>query len=273
MYDKNSNEISQSQKIYLQKLKRRKINITISRVLILVIIFSSWEITANLGIIDPFIFSSPSRMLKALINMLKDGSLWLHIGITLFETVVGFLLGTFIGVGVAIIMWWNKFISDVLEPYLVVLNSLPKTALAPIIIVWMGNNMSSIIVVALLTSVIVTLLSVYDGFMHIDEDKIKLIKTFGGTKKQILFKVILPASIPTMVNALKINIGLSYVGVIVGEFLVAKAGLGYLITYSSQTFKLDVVMLSVIILAILSALMYQAVSIIEKLILKKINPQ
>ena len=133
--------------------------------------------------------------------------------------------------------------------------------------------MSSILVIALLTSVVVTLMSVYKRFMQIDEDKIKLIKTFGGTKFQVLMKVILPASIPTMVSALKINIGLSYVGVIVGEFLVAKAGLGYLITYSSQTFKLDAVMLSVIILAIMAGLLYKCVSILEKLVLKKINPQ
>ena len=265
--------VSQSQLDYLYKLKKRKRQVFITQITILISIFLIWEIASDLKLIDPFIFSSPSRMFKSLIEMVKNGLIFKHTSITLFETIVGFLLGTFIGIAVAIIMWWNKFISDVLVPYLVVLNSLPKTALAPIIIVWIGNDMSSIIVIALLTSVVVTLMSVYEGFMQIDEDKIKLIKTFGGTKFQVLMKVILPASIPTMVSALKINIGLSYVGVIVGEFLVAKAGLGYLITYSSQTFKLDAVMLSVIILAIMAGLMYKCVSILEKLVLKKINPQ
>ena len=267
---KNDN-ISKTQIEYIKNLKIRKQKILFSQISILIILFLLWEISANIELIDPFIFSSPSRMFLALIDMIKSGALWKHIGITLYETVIGFLLGTFIGIFIAIIMWWNKFLSDVLEPYLVILNSLPKTALAPILIVWIGNNMFSIITIALLTSVIVTLLSVYDGFMQVDGEKIKLIKTFGATKFQILKKVILPASIPTMISALKINIGLSYVGVIVGEFLVAKAGLGYLITYSSQTFKLDIVMLSIIILSLLASVMYKIVSILEKKIYKKIN--
>ena len=270
MYNEN---MSKSQIEYLKSLKKRKRNILITQISILVIIFGLWEISANLKIIDPFIFSSPSRMFKSFIDLIKTGIIFKHTWITLIETIIGFLLGTFLGIFIAIIMWWNKFISDVLEPYLVIISSLPKTALAPIIIVWIGNNMSSIITIALLTSVVATLLSVYDGFMHVDKDQIKLIRIFGGTKIQILTKVILPSSIPTMVNALKINIGLSYVGVIVGEFLVAKEGLGYLITYSSQTFKLDTVMLSVIILAVLAWFMYKCVELLEKVVLKKINPQ
>ena len=164
----------------------------------------------------------------------------------------------------AVLLWWNRFISDVAEPYLVVLNSLPKTALAPIIIVWFGNNQSSIIIVALLTSIVVTILSVLNGFLQVDEDQIKLIRIFGGTKRQVLTKVVFPANIPCILNALKINVGLSFVGVIVGEFLVAQDGLGFLIVYSSQTFAMRVVLLSVVILAILSALMYRAISLLEK---------
>lgn len=264
----NQNELSLEQVTYLKKVKQRKLLIRCTQALILISFFAIWEIAARLSWIDPFIFSQPSRMFHSMVEMIANGTLWQHIGITLWETVVGFVLGTFFGTLIAILLWWNNFVSDVTEPYLVVLNSLPKTALAPIIIVWLGNNMTSIIATALMTSIVVTILSVLNGFIHVDSDKIKLIQTFGGTKKQVLTKVILPASIPTIISALKINVGLSFVGVIVGEFLVAKAGLGYLIVYGSQIFKLDWVMLSVIILAVLAALMYQLIVILEKKFLK-----
>lgn len=268
MYNTKVIECSEQQLAYLRRLRLRKALILYTQVFILVFFFAIWEIAARLGWIDPFIFSQPSRMFISMLEMIKNGTLWMHIGITLYETVVGFLLGTIFGTLAAILLWWNKFISDVMEPYLVVLNSLPKTALAPILIVWIGNNMTSIIATALMTSLVVTILTVLGGFLEVDKDKIKLIYTFGGTKKQVLKKVLLPASVPTILNALKINVGLSFVGVIVGEFLVARAGLGYLIVYGSQIFKLDWVMLSVIILAVLAAFMYQLIVILEKRFLK-----
>lgn len=234
--DVNAIPNSYEQIMYLKKVKRRKAMVRNTQIFILVFFFAIWEIAANREWIDPFIFSQPSRMFKSMMEMIVNGMLWTHIGITLYETVVGFLLGTLLGTLAAVLLWWNDFISEVSEPYLVVLNSLPKTALAPIIIVWLGNNMTSIIATALMTSVVVTILTVLGGFLAVDKEKIKLIHTFGGNKNQVLKKVILPASIPTIINALKINVGLSFVGVIVGEFLVARAGLGYLIVYGSQIF-------------------------------------
>ncbi len=266
MYHKEC--ISQKQLDYLKKMKKRKCLVRSTQVLILIAFFVIWEIVAQQNIIDPFLFSQPSRMITAMTDMATSGILFEHIGVTLYETVLGFLLGTIFGTLIAILLWWNDFISDVTEPYLVVLNSLPKTALAPIIIVWLGNNMTSIIATALMTSIVVTIMTVLNGFLHIDSDKIKLIQTFGGTKKQVLTKVILPASVPTIISALKINVGLSFVGVIVGEFLVAQYGLGYLIVYGSQIFKLDWVMLSVILLAIMAAIMYQLIVLLEKKFLK-----
>lgn len=260
--------MSEQQADFLKKMKLRKHTILLTQIFILILFFGLWEYSAQKNWIDPFIFSQPSRMIHAMMQMLQDGSLGKHIGITLWETIVGFLLGTVLGTLIAILLWWSDFISDVTKPYLVILNALPKTALAPIIIVWLGNNMTSIIATALMTSIIVTIMTVLGGFLEIDEDKIKLIRTFGGTKKQILTKVILPASVPTIFNALKINVGLSFVGVIVGEFLVANAGLGYLIVYGSQIFKLDWVMLSVVVLAIMAALMYKSIVFLEKKILK-----
>ena len=239
-----------------------------NRILLLVAFFLLWEVAANQNWIDPFIFSQPTRMIASAEEMLADGTLWMHIGTTLWETVAGFLLGTILGTLTAVLLWWNRFISDAAEPYLVVLNSLPKTALAPIIIVWFGNNQSSIILVALLTSVVVTILSVLNGFLQVDEEKIKLIRIFGGTKRQVLTKVVFPSNVPCILNALKINVGLSFVGVIVGEFLVAQNGLGFLITYHSQTFQMSRVLLSVLILAFLSALMYGVISLLEKRFIK-----
>ena len=237
MSDRKEPLISKEQTAFLAHIRRRKWAVLCLQVFLLVAFFLLWEVAANQGWIDPFILSQPTRMIASAEEMLADGTLWMHIGTTLWETVAGFLLGTILGTLTAVLLWWNRFISDVAEPYLVVLNSLPKTALAPIIIVWFGNNQSSIILVALLTSVVVTILSVLNGFLQVDEEKIKLIRIFGGTKRQVLTKVVFPSNIPCILNALKINVGLSFVGVIVGEFLVAQNGLGFLITYNSQTFK------------------------------------
>lgn len=263
-HKKDLKAVSKEQAAFLSRIQKRKTAILALQILLLVSFFLLWEIAARQGWIDPFLFSQPTRMLASAMEMMQDGTLFLHIGTTLWETVAGFLLGTILGTLTAVLLWWNRFISDVMEPYLVVLNSLPKTALAPIIIVWFGNNQSSIIIVALLTSVVVTILSVLNGFLQVDEERIKLIQIFGGTKRQVLTKVVFPANIPCILNALKINVGLSFVGVIVGEFLVAQDGLGFLIIYGGQVFKLDWVMMSVIILAILAAVMYQAIALLEK---------
>ena len=230
---------------YLAKIIKRKNAVLAAQIIILAAFFALWEAAARFKWIDPFIFSQPSRIILAAAAMIRNGSLFVHMGVTLGETVAGFVLGTVIGTAVSIALWWNSFLERVLNPYLVVLNSLPKTALAPILIVILGNNVKSVIATALMISVVVTVLTVLSGFMEVDKDKIKLLKTFGGTRGQILQKVILPASVPTILNALKINVGLSFVGVIVGEFLVAQAGLGYLIVYGSQIFKMDWVIMNV----------------------------
>ena len=166
-------------------------------------------------------------------------------------------------------IWWSEFLSKVLEPFLVVLNSLPKTALGPIIIIWVGAGTPAIIVMAIAISLIVTVLDISNGFVNTDKEKIKMAKSFNATKWQLLTKIVIPSNISTFINTLKVNIGLSLVGVITGEFLVSKAGLGYLIVYGGQVFQLDLVMTSVIILGILAAIMYQSVVILEKIILRE----
>lgn len=253
---------------YLRRVRMEKIYIRIIQFMIVVVALGLWELCANAKLVDPFITSQPTRIIKTMIRLYEEGVLLHHIGITCLEAIVAFVLGTLLGTMIAIILWWSKFLYKVLEPYLVVLNSLPKIALGPVFIVWIGAGPAVIIVMTLAISLIVTTLEVLNGFLAIDEDKIKLVQTFGGTKFQVLTKVILPASAPTFINALKINVGLSWVGVIVGEFLVSKAGLGYLIVYGGQVFKLDLVMTSVIILGIAATVMYQGVVLLEKLLLK-----
>jgi NitT/TauT family transport system permease protein len=251
---------------YLKKVKIKKTAAWILRLLIIVLLFAFWEIAANLKFIDSFVTSQPSRMVKTLINLYKDGDLFLHIGVTCLETVAGFVIGTILGTIVAIILWWSEFTSHVLEPYLVVLNSLPKVALGPIFIIWIGAGSAAIIAMALAISLIVTILEVLNAFLQTDQDKIKLVETFGANRFQAFIKVVCPSNIPAMINALKVNVGLSWVGVITGEFLVSKAGLGYLIVYGGQVFQLDLVMTSVIILAAAAALMYQGVVLLQKLL-------
>ena len=257
-------KVSKAHEAYLKDVKRNNLLVTLTRVGILVIFIALWEICAYFKWIDPFLFSSPSRIVKSLVSFYNDGTLFRHIFITCYETIIGFLLGTILGTLVAVILWWSKFISKVLEPYLVVLNALPKIALAPIIIFWAGNGTSSIIIIALLISIVVTIISVLSGFNEVDEDKIKLLKTFGANKLQTLKHLIIPASIPTLMSALKINVGLSWVGVIMGEFLVAKEGLGFIIVYGGQISQLDMVMMSIVILSIIAYLMYILVAWIEK---------
>jgi len=254
---------------YLKARKVKRISIILTQVLILIVFLVLWEICARLQIIDSFITSQPSRIVSTIINLYDEGQLFVHITVTCWETIVGFVLGTISGTLIAVILWWSEFLSKVLEPYLVILNSLPKIALGPIFIVWFGAGTTSIIVIALAISLIVTILEVLNGFVATDEEQIKLVKTFGANRFQIFTKVVFPANLLVIINSLKINVGLSWVGVIVGEFLVSKAGLGYLIVYGGQVFQLDLVMASVVILCIAAGLMYQAVLLLERLIVKK----
>ncbi len=264
MFDGQREQLSKEHGEYLRRVKLNKALIVLTQIVLLVLFFLLWEGAARLKLIDPFITSQPTRIMRTLVNLYNEGHLFNHIAITCLETIVGFLLGTIIGTIAATILWWSDFLAKVSEPYLVVLNSLPKIALAPIFIVWIGAGPASIIAIALAISLIVTILEVLNGFLAVDQEKIKLVKTFGASKLQVLTKVVLPATFPTIVNSLKINVGLSWVGVIVGEFLVSKAGIGYLIVYGGQVFQLDLVMTSVLILAVAAAIMYQGVVYIEK---------
>ncbi|MEF9982959.1 MAG: ABC transporter permease [Oscillospiraceae bacterium] len=248
----------------------RNNTIYFTRWAILIIAILLWEIMARIGIIDAFIMSQPSRILKTMLR-LGENDLLYHLGITLYETLMGFLLGVILGILFAIVLWWSEFIAKISEPYLVVLNSLPKIALGPVIIIWVGAGQKAIIFMALAISLIVTILEMLGGFLETEKEKIIMAKTLGANKAQIFKKIVFPSNMSTLFNSLKINIGLSLVGVIAGEFLVSKGGLGYLIVYGGQVFKMDLVMTGVIILAIMAALMYQVVVMVEKFVTKKMS--
>ncbi len=262
------NDISIDRKRYLNSKRNKKILIVVVQISLLIVFLTLWEVLARLNIIDRFLMSMPSEILKTIGSLYKSGELFLHLGTTLYETLLGFIIATTVGTTIALILWWSEFIRKVLEPYIVVLNSLPKIALGPIIIVWFGAGTKSIIFMAILITVIVTIITMLNGFLSVEQGKILLMRSLGASKIQMLYKLVLPASVPTFISCLKINVGMAWIGSIMGEYLVSKQGIGYLIVYGGQVFRLDLVMASTVILCVLAGLMYLAVAIIEKILIK-----
>lgn len=259
---------SKEHKKYLKRLKANRI-LTISiQIFIVLAVIIIWQILADQEIINSFISSSPKQIIQTIIGLHSDKNLYQHIGITIYETFLSFSLGTLIGSLIAIILWWYPFVAKVVDPFLTVLNSLPKVALGPIIIIWAGAGMQSIIIMALLISVIITIINVYQGFVEIDYNKMRLMQSFKASKWQILSKLLLPGSFASIISTLKINVSMSLIGVIMGEFLVSKKGIGYLIMYGSQVFNLNLVMTGVIILCLVATIMYYLVNYIEKKVIK-----
>ena len=253
---------------FKQSLIKEKRWIRFFQLLILVSFFSIWEIASNLKWIDPLIFSSPTKVWILFVDKLNDGTLLPHISVTIFETILGFIIGTLIGTILAAILWWSPFLSKVLDPYLVILNSMPKVALGPILIVVMGPGMSSIITMGAIISVIISTIVIYTAFKGVDGNYLKVLQTFNASRLQMFKEAVLPASFPTIISTLKVNVGLSWVGVIVGEFLVSSKGLGYLIIYGFQVFNFNLVLMSLVIIAIFATIMYQLVELLEKKFVK-----
>jgi NitT/TauT family transport system permease protein len=251
------------------KIERITSLLVISSQMILLILFLGiWQIASSFKWIDPLLFSSPARIWDTFIDMTLKGTLLQHVLVTIMETIVAFVLSTVIGTLLAVVIWWSKFLSRVLDPYLVVLNGMPKVALGPLFIVAFGGGYAAIIAMGVAISIIVTTIVVYSSFKEVDPNYIKLVQTFGAGKQQIFSKIVLPVSFPTIISTLKVNVGLAWVGVIVGEFLVSKMGLGYLIIYGFQVFNLTLVFVSVGIIAICATIMYLLVQYAERKILK-----
>ena len=253
---------------YVKKIKKNKRNVLLTQILLLLFLLIIWELLVQFKIINSFLYSSPLNIIKTIINLFKDNSLFKHIFITSYETIISFIIAFLFGIIVATILWWNKFLAKVFEPYLTIINSLPKVALGPLIIIWVGASIKSIIVMSLMISLIITCINLYNSFRNTDNNYITLMKSFNANKKTIFLKVILPANKLNIINAMKINMSMNFIGVIMGELLVSKEGLGYLIMYGSQVFNINLVITSIVILAIISILFYYLIIILEKKIIK-----
>lgn len=256
--------MSKEQKKYLKKLKLNKIKILLYQILIFVIFIILWQYLSDKNIINTFITSSPKNILFTLKNLYINNNLLFHIWVTTKETLISFIITTILSLIISIILYNFKTLSKICDPYLTVLNSLPKVALGPIIIIWIGANTKGIITMAILISIIVSIQTIYNGFENTDKLKIKLFKTFNASKISTLINVVIPENKKIILNTLKINISMCLIGVIMGEFLTSKAGIGYLILYGSQTFNLNLVMTGIFLLIIISILMYEFIILITK---------
>lgn len=249
---------------YKKSQKREKYLILFLQIAFFAFFLGQWELTARLGLVNSFLVSYPSQIFSLFVEYVKTNEIWRHISISLIETLLGLVGGTLAGILIAIVLWWFPRLSKISDPFLVVLNALPKTALAPIIILWIGTGIKGIVFVAISLSIVVTILSAHNAFLHVNPEQMKMLQTFGANKWQLLWKLVLPSNIKNILNIIKINIGMSWVGVIVGEFLVSREGIGYLVVYGGQVFKLDLVMMGVFLLAILAMLMYAIMILLEK---------
>ena len=258
-------ETTQETFLYQQQQYKRKIHFL--RIFIFVLFLVLWELAADLSWINDFI--SPKRLVTCFIQMLMEGTIWQHVSITLLETMISFVLVILFTILIAVLLWAKKSVSDVSEPYMVVLNSLPKSALAPLLIVWLGGNYKTIIVTGMSVAIFGSILSLYQGFLTVDPNQMKLIETLGGNRQAVLTKVVFPSNIPNLFSIMKVDIGLCLVGVVIGEFISSRRGLGYMIIYGSQIMKLDWVILGIVILCLIAMGLYQLIVWLEKWYLKK----
>lgn len=261
--------ISNEHKTYLQKIKKEKILVFLFRFLIIFFLLVLWEVLARMEIINTFTFSSPSRVITTLVGLIKNKILFTHIGVTIYEVLLSFVLAALIGLVISIILWAIPLVAKIFDPYLTILNSLPKVALGPLIIIWVGASTNSIIFMSLLISTFITIINIYNGFVSTDKSYITLMKAFGASKFDIFRKVIIPSNYVNMISTLKINISMNLIGVIMGELLVSKKGIGYLIMYGSQVFNIDLVITGVFILGGISYFMYLVIDKLELFILNK----
>ena len=264
----DENKVQALHRGYLQQLKKSQRQVWSYQGILFILFFALWETASRLLWIDPLLFSAPSSVIEMLIEKIQDGSLAAHTGLTLFETVVSFILGTLLGTILAAALWWSPLLSKVLDPYLVIFNAMPKVALGPIIIVAMGPGLSSIIANGIIISVIITTIVVYTSFRDIDPNYIKVLQTFKAKRGRIFMEAVLPYSMPVIISTLKVNVGLAWVGVIVGEFLVSSEGLGYLIIYGFQVFNFTLVLMSLLVIAVFATVMYKFVEYLESKLIR-----
>ena len=256
---------------FRQSEKKQRRRIAFMQLFLLIALFITWQVTTHFRILDPLIFSSPFAVTELFISKVMDGSLFPHIFVTLFETIIGFIFGTLFGTIFAFSLWSSQTVAKVMDPYLVVLNAMPKVAIGPIILVIFGPNIFSVLVMGILITVVISTIVIYSAFQQVNSNYLKVMQLFQASRRQTFFHVILPASTPTIISTLKVNVGLSWVGVIVGEFLVSSQGLGYLIISGFQIFNFNLVFLALCVIVILATIMYKIVETLERMLLRKLN--
>lgn len=255
---------SNGYKQYLKRIKRNNILVLFTQILLLVVFIFIWQVLSDKKIIDTFLLSSPKRILTTIVDLINKDNFFKHILTTVYEIIISFILGNFIGLFIASILWFNKFISRVFDPFLTILNALPKVALGPLIIIIFGANIKSIIVMALLISSIISIINIYNSFKSTDQNKIKIVKSMGANNIQIYYHVVLKGNFTKIIESFKLNVSMCFVGVIMGELLVSKQGIGYLIMYGSQVFNMNLVLTGIILLIILTIILYIIIEYIEK---------
>lgn len=256
--------MSLEQKNYVRKYKRKKVIVFSIQVLLVLIFLGLWEYLSDKKIINAFIFSAPSKIVKVIMELYVKDNLFQHIWVTLKEVLISFGLGFVLSMILAIIFYSFDMVYKIFDPFITMLNSLPKVAIGPLILIWCGANIKSVIIMALLINLIVSVITIYTGFRKVSSNHLLLFKSFGASKVKTLWYLVIPSSINSIISSLKLNISMSFIGVIMGEFLVSKEGVGYLIIYGTQVFNLDLVLAGVLILVVLSYVLYKPISLIEK---------
>ncbi len=259
--------MSNEQRNFIIKYRLNKLFILGIQIVIVTMFFVTWEYLSNKGIINSFIFSSPSKIVNTIYELYLGNNLFRHIWVTIYETLIAFGIGLALSVGISILLYLFSNLYKILDPFLTCLNSLPKVALGPMIIIIAGANIRSIILMAVLINVIVSTIVITNGFYSTDKVKLKLMKSFKASKLQILKYLVIPSNYKTIISSFKLSISMSLIGVISGEFLVSQEGLGYLIIYGTQVFNLDLVVSSIFILIVISYVLYKIVEYIEKVLL------
>ncbi len=254
---------------YLKKIKKERRIVQFGRIFLIIFFLGVWEFCSQYSILNTFLYSSPSRILFTIHSLLLKGELIKHIQITLYEVLLSFLLGNMIGLFISFLLWRFSLFSKIIDPYITILNSLPKVALGPLIIIWMGAGMKSIILMALLISIFTAIIHIYTGFVSVPNNYLLLFQSIGANSWQTFIKLILPYNFETIMATLKTSISLNFIGVIMGELLVSKKGLGYLIMYGSQVFQLDLVISSIFVLGVLSYIFYYFIDFVQISIQRK----
>ena len=248
--------------------RTQRIIVIAARAFLIGAFFLAWELLAQTGMINAFLFSSPSRIVSSIELLYQKHNLYYHIWITSKEVLLGFLFATALGFLIAVSICWSNFVTNMLEPVIAVFNSIPKIAFVPLIITWFDGGEKSAVATVVFMCVFITILDVLNHLLHTDKEKEKLMRSFAASKWQILTKLSVPYNLPNFFNTLKINIGLAWIGAIFSELFSSTAGLGYLISLEREMFNYSIVMACIIIVCAVSSFMFLALDAVRNFVLE-----